>query len=45
MFQMGAPSGPLVRLVSRKVELYEDSGDSFSWRLVKIDLCSLIGQQ
>ncbi len=33
--QMGAPSGPLVRLVSPKVELYKDVEDSFSWHLVK----------
>ncbi len=26
MVQTGAPSGPLVRLVSPKVELYEDAG-------------------
>ncbi len=37
MVQMGAPLGPLVRLVSSKVELYEDAGDSFSWRLVKME--------
>ncbi len=36
MVQTGAPSGPLVRLVSPKVELYEDAGDSFSCHLVKM---------
>ncbi len=49
MVQIGALSGPLVRLVSPKVELYEDVGDSFSWCLVKIELphhlCPPIGQQ
>ncbi len=28
MIQTGSLSGPLVRLVSPKVELYEDAGDS-----------------
>ncbi len=49
MVQTGALLGPLVRLVSPKVELYEYAGDSFSWHLVKIllprYLCSQIGQQ
>ncbi len=49
MVQMGALLGPLVRLVSPKVELYEDTGDSFSWHLVKIELphylCPPISQQ
>ncbi len=38
MVQTGALSGPLVWLVSPKVELYKDAGDSFSWCLVKIEL-------
>ncbi len=38
MVQTGTLLGPLVCLVSSKVELYEDAGDSFSWRLVKIFL-------
>ncbi len=38
MVQTGALSGPLVRLVSPRVELYEDAGDSVSWCLVKIKL-------
>ncbi len=41
MVKTGAPSGPLVRLVSPKVGLYEDAEDSFSWRLLKIELESL----
>ncbi len=49
MVQTGALLGPLVRLVSPKMELYEDTGESFSWRLVKIGLphylCPMIGQQ
>ncbi len=49
MVQTGALSGPLVKQVSYKGELYEDAGDSFSWCLVKIEsphyLCPLIGQQ
>ncbi len=49
MVQTEALLGPLVRLVSPKVELYENVGDSFSWRLVKIELprnlCPPIGQQ
>ncbi len=49
MVQAGALLGPLVRLVSPKVELYKDAGDSFSWHLVKIELphylCPPIGQQ
>ncbi len=36
MVQTGALLGPLVKQVSYKGELYEDAGDSFSWRLVKI---------
>ncbi len=36
MVQTGALLGPFVQLVSPKVELYEDVGDLFSWRLVKI---------
>ncbi len=49
MVHTGALLGPLVRLVSPKVELYKDAGDSFSWRFVKIELphylCPPIGQQ
>ncbi len=36
MVQTGFSNGVLVRLVSPKVELYEDAGDSLSWRLVKM---------
>ncbi len=36
MVQTGATSGPLVRLISSKVELYEHAEDLFSWRLVKM---------
>ncbi len=36
MVKTGALLGPLLRLVSPKVELYEDAGDYFSWHLVKI---------
>ncbi len=32
------PFRALVRLVNPKMELYEDVEDSFSWRLVKIEL-------
>ncbi len=38
MVKMGALLGPLVWLVSPKVELCEDKEDSFSWRLVKFEL-------
>ncbi len=47
MVQKEGTSGPLVQLVSHKMELYEYAGDSFSWRLVKIEsphyLCPPIG--
>ncbi len=38
MVQTGALLGPLVWLVSPKVELYENKGDSFSWIVTALSL-------
>ncbi len=45
MVQTGALLGPLVRLVSPKVELYEHAGDSFSWCLVKIEFFVMVDEE
>ncbi len=42
MVQTAVLLGPSVRLVSPKVELYKDAEDSFSWRLIKVELPHLI---